>query len=263
MRSSPSRTPVDAQREELRRRPVSPALEHPVLRLQRAAGNAAVAKLLRDNGTTTTANPPQGGVDIAALAASINEGLIKQQLRTSRDSANESVRGGRWVGTVRGVEYALYEIDDVLFTHDDALRIETLIRQAGEHEWPTGTVDPESLWRTVVQLKREGVSAADLLSLLHVYASGPTLGDWGRAWLSEAVSRLPQPPKRTPKAKAEPQPEPQPSRSRSPSRSRGRTRSRPPRSPRRCCHPRASICTESSCTASRRSPPPRWTRWRR
>src|SRR5262249_30341410 len=211
MRSAPSRKPEDEQRDEPRRRVVNHPPEHPVLRMQRAAGNAALTKLLRTNGTTTPtrAAPPHRNVDMAALAASINEGLIKQQLRGSRDSSNESVRGGRWIGTVRGVEYALYEIDDVLFTHLDALRIERLISQAGEHEWPTGTVDPESLWRTVVQLKREGTSAADILALLQIYASGPTLSDWGRAWLHEALSRLPQPPKKV-KAASEPQPQPQP-----------------------------------------------------
>lgn len=272
MRQAPCRLLEQSGRAPRGGAPTARAPEHVVLRLQRSAGNAAVAHLMRNGGVTTAetrsrstvsflnsytplmrglrqkvdageqldrvdldtlrelraeasgyglrnlvtdcdelierasgrgiivapeevappepAAPARPAIDLEAVSAAIaaaTTAVIKDQVQKSGHLDNS--RGGRHHGTVGGVDYTLYDIDDVLFTRQAADAIEALMRRV---EVERGELlDTKGLWQTVVALGRQGTPIPDILALLEIYAAPPTHFEFFQHFWREAMQALP------------------------------------------------------------------------
>ena len=268
MRSAPRREALGGGGQRRARDPARRAPEHPILHLQRSAGNAAVSKLLRaGGGDTATEDPPkpsvadflnsftplfrgllakfEGGeqldrIDIdtlrelradargrglrnlvadcddllarargrgvvtapeevappepepreltegeKAVIAGIATALIKDRIQRNAEK-RDNLRGGRAFASVGGVQYVHYEVADLLFTAAEAQRIEALIRAAAEQDIPAPP-DAAELWQTVVILCKQGTPVSEVIELLEIYATPPTIGEWFGAWFANAL----------------------------------------------------------------------------
>jgi hypothetical protein len=115
-----------------------------------------------------------------------DEARVKERVRRT-PTFRDGRRGGRAFGTVDGVEYTLYERDDLLLAAADADRIETLLRQVLSIDQPNPP-DPEALWRSVLDLIQAGHPPADVITMLEMTA-GPDVRDLFEHWWTRAVKQ--------------------------------------------------------------------------
>jgi hypothetical protein len=140
---------------------------------------------------------------VAAAIGAATTAVIKAHVRQSRDHL-DSLRGGRHHLRVAGVDYTLYDIDDVLLTTQDADAIEDVLRRV---ESARGEVlDVKAIWPTVVALCKQGVPVADILAMLEMYTVAPSQIELFTHWWAQATAALPSNRPRTAKVEDEPGP---------------------------------------------------------
>jgi hypothetical protein len=128
--------------------------------------------------------PPSAVAGLVAALGAAMDAAIKDQVRESGHLDN--LRGGRHHGRVGGVDYTLYDLDDILLTTEDANAIEAALRRVEQQRG--GLMDTGNLWRTVVALCRDGVPPADILAMLELYDEPPSLSEWFAHWWRQAAS---------------------------------------------------------------------------
>jgi hypothetical protein len=95
---------------------------------------------------------------------------VKAQIRNATHLDNW--RGGRHHGSFGGVEFTLYDLDDVLMTRTDAEALESALRRVRDREIPIA--DAQELWKTIVRLYRQRTPVSDIIAMVELYAAPPT-----------------------------------------------------------------------------------------